>query len=107
MRARVLLLATAAAAFLPSHLGVPDPIDDGPAIIEPTAIEPTAIEANPMFMDEEAVLAAQNFPLTRPLIPRKHSSYGQGVEKPELLSDEFCFMGFSSVVRTGWGRSSS
>ena len=71
-----------------------------PVIIEPTAIEAqrlaSVIEANPMFMDEEAVLAAQNFPLDEATLISKAKTflfYGQGVEKPELLSDEFCFMG--------------
>ena len=52
------------------------PVIIEPTAIEPTAIEPTAIEANPMFMDEEAVLAAQNFLWTRARSSprRKHSS---------------------------------
>jgi len=62
------------------------------------AAEPTlaAIIADPIFLDEEEALAAAAFPISEGELVDKAKAflyYGQGVEKPELLSDDFAFMG--------------
>jgi len=55
-----------------------------------------AILSDPMFLDEDALLAAAAFPISEDDLIEKAKAflyYGQGVEKPELLGQSFCFMG--------------
>lgn len=55
-----------------------------------------SIEKDPMFLDEAAVLAAQGFPISEADLISKAKEYlyfGQGTEKPELLAEDFVFMG--------------
>lgn len=54
------------------------------------------IEADPMFIDEAALLSAQDFPLSETELIAKAKEFlyfGQGVEKPTLLAEDFVFMG--------------
>jgi len=56
----------------------------------------SAISSDPMFLDEAALLAEAAFPIDEATLIEKAKEflfYGQGVEKPELLSESFCFMG--------------
>lgn len=54
------------------------------------------IVADPMFIDEAALIAEQAFPLSeKELVTRAKEFlfFGQGVERPSLLAPEFVFMG--------------
>lgn len=54
------------------------------------------IAGDAMFLDESAAIAAQAFPISEDELikkAREYLFYGQGTEKPELLADEFVFMG--------------
>ena len=57
---------------------------------------PRFIAADPMFLDESAALAAAAFPIDEAALIAKAKAflfYGQGVERPELLNEDFVFMG--------------
>merc|ERR1719231_1363516 len=49
-----------------------------------------------MFLDEEATLATQSFPIDEAALIRSSKKFlfnGQGVEKPDMLAADFVFMG--------------
>ena len=61
-----------------------------------SVVPSSSIAADPMFLDEDAALAAANFPIDESTLIHKAKCFlyhGQGVEKPELLADSFVFMG--------------
>ena len=54
------------------------------------------ITADKMFLDEQAAITAAAFPVSEANLietAKVFLYYGQGVEAPDMLSDEFCFMG--------------
>merc|ERR1719238_1136623 len=56
----------------------------------------TDIASDPMFLDEEAALAAAAFPIDEATLVDKAKTflyYGQGVEAPDMLAESFVFMG--------------
>ena len=61
-----------------------------------TALPIDTITSNPMFLDESAALIAASFPIDESILVEKAKTflyYAQGVEKPEMLSESFVFMG--------------
>ena len=65
------------------------------AVAEPPTMS-TDIASSPMFLDESALLSAQNFPFSEEELVAKTKEYlfyDQGVSKPELLAEDFTFMG--------------
>ena len=55
-----------------------------------------SIEQAPMFLDEEASLKAMAFPIDEATLiskSREYLFYNQGVEAPDMLSEDFTFMG--------------
>jgi hypothetical protein len=54
------------------------------------------VEKDPMFIDEASLIAAQGFPISETELISKAKEFlyfGQGVEDPSLLADDFVFMG--------------
>mmetsp|Transcript_80898 Transcript_80898/g.152921 ORF Transcript_80898/g.152921 Transcript_80898/m.152921 type:complete len:252 (+) Transcript_80898:33-788(+) len=61
-----------------------------------TEVAPTSVADNPMFLDEEAELAKAAFPISAPDLILKAKEYlanGQGVDAPDMLAEDFEFMG--------------
>lgn len=66
------------------------------AVDAPEVLPVADISSDPMFLDEEAMLSVAAFLFSEADLIGKAKTflyYGQGVEKPELLAEQFRFMG--------------
>ena len=91
-RARALPKAMAASVKPPMTM---KEVDEMNALIQ-NGMCPDFIAADAMFLDEASALAAAAFPIDEATLIAKAKAflfYGQGVERPELLNDDFVFMG--------------